>query len=98
MPRKKDLLAKDTIPRRAVGNIIRQVATRRGLSRDAMAKLAGDAASQMSRLMNKHDEEFSVDRLAKIGVRMGCDIDLVIRPKARLRRGKVRVRFERGNR
>lgn len=69
-------LATDGLSRRALGGMIRRRAKDLQLSRDDMAIVVGDAASQMSRLMKGHDEEFSADRLVKFLARLGYIVTL----------------------
>lgn len=66
----------DGINRVILGNAVRERITRLGLSRDEAAKIVKDAASQMSRLMTFHDDEFSADRLVKMLVRLGCSVNV----------------------
>lgn len=87
-------VAKDTIKRVVIGKAIIALANERGLSRARMAKIVGDAASQMSRLMTGHFGEFSVDRLAEFWVKLGGSIDVTLtRPTHNSRkRGRAEVR------
>lgn len=85
-------LAKDSIPRAALGRELQRRIIAFGLSRDAAARLVDDAASQMSRLMTGHIEEFSADRLVKMLLRLGTDVDISLRHSSKLgRRGKVKI-------
>jgi predicted XRE-type DNA-binding protein len=62
-----------------------------GLSRAQAAVMAGDAATQISRLMTGHVSEFSADRLVRILLRLGSDVEIVVRHGRRLgKRGQVR--------
>jgi predicted XRE-type DNA-binding protein len=84
---------RDSIPRKALGKELQRQIRRFGLSRDVAAFVVGDAASQLSRLMNGHFNEFSADRLARMLLRMGANITIRIEPARALgRRGLVRVR------
>ena len=85
-------MAKDSIPRSVLGRELQRRINAFGLSRDAAAKLVDDAASQMSRLMTGHIEEFSADRLVKMLLRLGTDVDISLRHSTRLgKRGRVRI-------
>ncbi|HJQ19334.1 MAG TPA: XRE family transcriptional regulator [Gemmatimonadaceae bacterium] len=85
-------LAKDSIPRAALGRELQRRITTFGLSRDSAARIVDDAASQMSRLMTGHIEEFSADRLVKMLLRLGTDVDITLRHAGRLgKRGRVRI-------
>jgi hypothetical protein len=84
-------LAQDTLPRRKFGNIIRRKLGK-DVSRNDLAAKVRDAASQMSRLLNGHDEEFSFDRMAKFAVRTGARITVLVHTRRmglNRRRGKV---------
>jgi len=90
--RTRNPLAKDAIPRSILGRELQRRINAFGLSRDAAAKLVDDAASQMSRLMTGHIEEFSADRLVKMLLRLGTDVDITLRHSARLgKRGRVKI-------
>lgn len=54
---------RSTDPRPKLVRVIQQLATLKGWSREQMAALADDAASQMSRLMTNYWQDFSTDRL-----------------------------------
>jgi len=85
-------LAKDAIPRSSLGRELQRRITTFGLSRDSAARIVDDAASQMSRLMTGHIEEFSADRLVKMLLRLGTDVDITLRHSSRLgKRGRVTV-------
>lgn len=85
----KASLARDNISRRTLGNIVRGVAKFHGLSRDDMAVIVKDAASQMSRLMQGHDEEFSADRLVGYLRRLDCPVSVIVgRPNRPLPNGR----------
>jgi predicted XRE-type DNA-binding protein len=61
------------------------------LSRNDAAAIVNDAASQMSRLMTGHVEEFSTDRLVDFLLRLGCDVRVMVNRKKRGARGKVKL-------
>ncbi len=83
-------LENDGLSRRALADAVRREALRRGLSRDDMAAITKDAASQMSRLMTGHDDEFSADRLVKMLTRLGRSVTLYIgRPRRSARLPRV---------
>jgi predicted XRE-type DNA-binding protein len=88
----RNALAKDSIPRAVLGRELQRRITAFGLSRDAAARLVDDAASQMSRLMTGHIEEFSADRLVKMLLRLGTNVEISLRHAPRLgKRGRVRI-------
>jgi len=50
-----------------------------------------DAASQMSRLMTGHVEEFSTDRLVDFLLRLGCDVRVMVNRRKRGAKGIVKL-------
>ena len=91
----RQALAADTIPRIVLGRELQRRVRAMGVTRSEAAKFVDDAATQMSRIMTGHIYEFSADRLAKFLVRLGCDIDVVIKHPGRgerPRRGRVKTR------
>ena len=85
------------IPRALLGREVQRRIDALGLSRDGAAKVVRDAASQMSRLMTGHFEDFSSDRLVMFLTRLGSDVDIVVRHGGnRRRRGKVDIKTARG--
>lgn len=72
----KRALKNDGIPRGPLARALQQRIVHLGLSRDEAGKRLKDAPSQMSRLMTGHIDEFSADRIAKMLVRAGADIDV----------------------
>ena len=88
-------LQHDSIPRVALGRELQSQITRFGLTQTAIGKIVNDAATQMSRLMTGHFNEFSADRMVRFLLRLGSDVTISIRHAKRLgRRGKVRVRVD----
>lgn len=75
--RKQDLLAE-----------IKRIVDDRDLSQVEVADQTGEARSQVSLLLNAKLRGFSTDRLARILLRLGRDIQVVIRPSKR-RTGSV---------
>jgi predicted XRE-type DNA-binding protein len=61
------------------------------LSRNDAAAIVKDAASQMSRLMTGHVEEFSTDRLVDFLLRLGCDVRVMVNRRKRGAKGIVKV-------
>ena len=62
-------------------------------NRGVAARIVDDAATQVSRLMTGHSEEFSAERLLTWLARMGSEITIAIRrAPMRGQRGKIRVR------
>lgn len=91
--RKTPRVSDTSIPRDTIGRAVQHQIDRFGLSRNATAPIVDDAASQVSRMMTGHFDEFSVDRMATWLTRLGGDVLITIRlAERRGRRGKVRVR------
>lgn len=84
--------------REALADEISKVIVQRDLTQMEAAEIAGDAASQISLLMCGRLEGFSVERLLRTLVRLGQNVDLVLRPTPGLRAGKLRVRHGSGRR
>lgn len=93
--RTRDPLANDSIPRALLGRELQRRIDRFGLSRNDAGAIVDDAPSQMSRLMTGHFDEFSADRLVKMLLRLGTDVEVVLKhgPRIRNRRkAKITVR------
>jgi predicted XRE-type DNA-binding protein len=67
---------------------IKRIVDDRDLSQVEVADQTGEARSQVSLLLNAKLRGFSTDRLARILLRLGRDIQVVIRPSKR-RTGSV---------
>ena len=67
--------------------IIRQ----RGLTQVAAAKLLGLSQPDVSRLLRGNFREFSVERLLRLLMTLGRDVEIVIRAPRRTRQGKLLV-------
>jgi len=86
-------LKRDHISRALLTRELQRQIDRFGLSREVAATVVRDAATQVSRLMRGHANEFSADRLVGWLNRLGSDVTITIRHAPRLgRRGKVRIR------
>ena len=79
--RKEDLLAE-----------IKSIVDKRDMSQVEVADQTGEARSQVSLLLNAKLRGFSTDRLVRILLRLGRDIEIVLRPSRGSRRvGSVRL-------
>jgi predicted XRE-type DNA-binding protein len=84
---------RDAIPRTQIAKEVQRQIDRFGLTREMAAFVVGDAATQISRLMNGYVEEFSVDRLAKMLTKLGSDVTVSIQHARKLgRRGKIKIK------
>jgi len=71
---------------------IQSIVDKRDMSQVQVADETGEARSQVSLLLNGKLRGFSTDRLARILLRMGRDIEIVIRPSRGNRKvGAVRL-------
>jgi predicted XRE-type DNA-binding protein len=92
--RRKKTRGKDTI-RALMFDQVQKRISGLGLTRNDAAVVVKDAASQMSRLMTGHVNEFSTDRLVDFLLRLGSDVKITVRhPKKRGRMGRVRLTSE----
>jgi predicted XRE-type DNA-binding protein len=66
---------------------------RRGLTQTAAGRLLGLAQPDVSQLMRLRHTGFSTDRLLRLLLKLGRDVDIVLKPapKRRGAQGKVRV-------
>jgi len=93
--KKRAASKRESIPRALLAREVQRRIEALGLSRNVAAIVVGDAASQMSRLMTGHTNEFSAERLVSFLSRLGSDVTITIHHARRLgRRGKVRVRVD----
>src|SRR5438034_9729951 len=94
--KKKNPLSRDSIPRAVLGRELQGRIREFGLSRAAAAAIVNDAASQMSRLMTGHIEEFSADRLVGFLLKLGTDVEVVLRHSPTMRKkGRATVSVKR---
>ena len=83
-----------SIPKEPLAREIRRLVLERGLSQAQTAVIVQDAASQLSLLLSGKLRGFSVDRLVRTLLRLGRDVELVVRPskgRRRARQATVRV-------
>src|SRR4051812_8321956 len=71
---------------------ISRIIDSRELNQTEAAAIVGDAPSQISLLMCGHLRGFSVERLLRMILRLGRDVEVVLRPKPGLRRGKLAMK------
>ena len=84
---------RDAISRPLLVREVQRQIQRFGLTRELAGVVVGDAASQISRVMTGHYQEFSADRLAKMLLKLGSDVTITIRHASKLgRRGKIRIK------
>lgn len=66
---------------------IKKVITEKGLTQTAAAAVAREAQSQMSLVMSGHLQGFSANRLIRILLRLGRDVEIIITRTSSARRG-----------
>ncbi len=59
---------------------IKDVMTQRGLTQTAAAKAAGVSQPDISRMLKGHFRDVSVERIMRMLTRLGCQIDVIVRP------------------
>jgi predicted XRE-type DNA-binding protein len=91
-PRAKKAL----IPKAELADEIATIIRYRHLNQTEAAKIVGDAPSQMSLLLAGKIEGFSIERLLRMLLRLGTDIELVFRPAGNNRSAKFRISYARG--
>jgi predicted XRE-type DNA-binding protein len=79
------------IPKDELAQEIATIVRYHHLPQTEAAKIVGDAASQMSLLMSGKIDGFSTERLLRMLLRLGRDIELVFRPAANPRSAKFRI-------
>ena len=82
----RPLIPKDELARE-IATIIRY----HHLTQTEAARVVGDAPSQMSLLLSGKIEGFSTERLLRMLLRLGRDIELVFRPAQNARAAKFRI-------
>lgn len=88
LPEADDLLVKAELTRE-----IHALLKHRGLTQATTARLLGLAQPDVSQLMRLRHTGFSTDRLLRLLLKLGRDVDIVLKPAPKRRRalGKVRV-------
>ena len=75
-----------TIPKAPLAREIRRLVNEKGLSQTAAATVVQDAPSQLSLLLSGKLRGFSVDRLVRTLLRLGRNVEIVVRPTPNSRR------------
>ena len=70
---------------------IEEIVRRRGLKQVEAAKLLGLSQPDVSRLLRGDFREYSMERLLRLLMTLGRDVEIVIRPARRRRIGKLSV-------
>ena len=59
---------------------MKDVIAQRSLTQTAAAKVAGVSQPDISRMLRGHFRDFSVERIMRILTRLGCEVDVIVRP------------------
>jgi predicted XRE-type DNA-binding protein len=80
------------VPKSLLAQEIRRAIATKELSQLAAAVVMREAPSQVSLVLSGHLHGFSADRLLRMLLRLGRDVDILVRPSTRRGRpGRVRV-------
>ena len=79
------------IPKEPLAREIRRLVTEKGLSQAAAAVVVQDAASQLSLLLSGKLRGFSIDRLVRTLLRLGREVEIVVRPSSRSQRPRQAI-------
>jgi predicted XRE-type DNA-binding protein len=60
---------------------MKSVMTERGMTQTATAKSAGVSQPDISRILKGHFRDVSVERLMRMLTRLGCEVDVIVRPQ-----------------
>ena len=82
---------KPLIPKEELAREIATIIRYHHLTQTEAARVVGDAPSQMSLLLSGKIEGFSTERLLRMLLRLGRDIELVFRPAQNARAAKFRI-------
>ncbi len=79
------------IPKEPLAREIKRLVTEKGLSQADAAVIVQDAASQLSLLLSGKLRGFSAERLVRTLLRLGRDVEIIVRPAARPQRARHAV-------
>ena len=60
---------------------LKGVMTGRSMTQTAAAKVTGVSQPDMSRILKGHFRDISVERLMRMLTRLGCEVDVIVRPQ-----------------
>lgn len=60
---------------------LKDVMTGRSMTQTAAAKVTGVSQPDMSRILGGHFRDISVERLMRMLTRLGCEVDVIVRPQ-----------------
>jgi predicted XRE-type DNA-binding protein len=79
------------IPKEPLAREIRRLVTEKGLSQVDAAVIVQDAASQLSLLLSGKLRGFSTERLVRTLVRLGREVEIIVRPATRSQRPRQAI-------
>jgi len=82
---------KALIPKEELAAEIATIIRYHHLTQTEAARIVGDAASQLSLLLSGRLEGFSTERLLRMLLRLGRDIEVVLRPASNPRAARFRI-------
>jgi predicted XRE-type DNA-binding protein len=62
---------------------VQDIVTDRKLSQTAVAELVGASQPDISRMLKGRYREISVERIIRMLTRLGCEVDIVVKPEGR---------------
>ena len=71
---------------------IKDVMAQRSLTQTAAAKAAGVSQPDISRLLKGHFRDVSVERIMRMLTRLGCEVEVTVRPQGSAAQGAA-IRF-----
>lgn len=86
-------VARHAIPKEPLAREIRRLVMEKELSQAKAAALVGDAASELSLLLSGEFRGFSVDRVVRTLLRLGREVEIVVRPAGGRRAKHATVRI-----
>jgi predicted XRE-type DNA-binding protein len=60
---------------------LKDVMTGRSMTQSAAAKATGVSQPDMSRILGGHFRDVSVERIMRMLTRLGCEVDVIVRPQ-----------------
>jgi predicted XRE-type DNA-binding protein len=67
---------------------VQDILTQRGLTQTEAAKITGVSQPDLSRMLKGRFRDVSVERIMRMLTKLGCEVDIVVRPRGR--KGKLK--------
>lgn len=81
----------EVVSKARLADEIKKVIAEKGLTQTAAAAVAREAQSQMSLVMSGHLQGFSANRLIRILLRLGRDVEIIVSRGVPRRGGRVKI-------